>query len=386
MKKVGLVKKKFLTRERLYLIVDYLLRHEKQKKWTRSIRKEWTEFMKDVDRNIDKLLWALKHEEFEYGDFICFDRIEKGKLRKIFASHPVDQIVDQLLTDCLDYVLCEKKQVIAPTCYGSIRGKGQHAMRKKIIQLVRGRKDLYVGICDTKQYYPTMVHDLLYKMCEKHIKDSWLLWLCKITIYRMNGGKGLALGSPSSNLLGHLYHSELDWKIILGYKVRRYYRFCDNKFVIHKDVAYAHTVIRALKDGIEALGQEMKRDWRVVQCKDERFECLGSMVNSHGAYMQRKTRRNAERIMKENIRRQDPAMAMRSWSGIRGTFDSLSMTNLLLTWQDKYAESFRLVNAGLRHEKEKKRRRRWHKKLGKILAECPDMRSEENKCKYPIAV
>ena len=107
MKKVGLVKKKFLTRERLYLIVDYLLRHEKQKKWTRSIRKEWTEFMKDVDRNIDKLLWALKHEEFEYGDFICFDRIEKGKLRKIFASHPVDQIVDQLLTDCLDYVLGE---------------------------------------------------------------------------------------------------------------------------------------------------------------------------------------------------------------------------------------------------------------------------------------
>ena len=58
MKKVGLVKKKFLTRERLYLIVDYLLRHEKQGKWTRSIRNERTEFMKDVDRNVDKLLWG----------------------------------------------------------------------------------------------------------------------------------------------------------------------------------------------------------------------------------------------------------------------------------------------------------------------------------------
>ena len=386
MKKIGLVKKKFLTRERIYLIVDYLLRHEKQGKWTRSIRNEWTEFMKDVDRNVDRLLWELQHEEFAYGDFICFDRIEKGKLRKIYASHPVDQIVDQLLTDCLYHVLCEVKHIIPPTCYGSIPGKGQHAMRKKIIQLVHGRKDLYVGICDTRQYYPTMVHDQLYKMCEKHIKDTWLLWLCKITIYRMKGGKGLALGSPSSNLLGHLYHSELDWKIILGYKVRRYYRFCDNKFVIHKNASYVHTIMRALRDGIEELGQEMKSDWRVVQCKDERFECLGSMINSHGANMQRKTRRSAEHIMEENIRRQDPTTAMRSWSGIRGTFDSLSMTNLLLTWQDKYAEFFRLVSVGLRQEKEKKRRRRWHKKLGKILAECPDMRSEENKLKYPMAV
>ena len=385
MKRVGLVKKKFLTRERVYLIIDYLLRHEKQTKWTRCIRNEWRDFMKDVDRNVDKLLWQLRHEEYVYGDFICFDRAEKGKLRKIYASHPIDQIVDQLLTDCLDYVLCKQNHVIAPTCYGSIKGKGQHAMRKRIIRLVHGRKDLYVGICDTKQYYPTMIHNLLYSMCEKHIKDKWLLWLCKITICRMKGGRGLALGSPSSNLLGHLYHAELDWKIILEYKVRRYYRFCDNKFVIHKDVNYVHTVMRVLRDGIDSLGQEMKKDWRVVQCRNERFECLGSMINSHGAHLHRKTRRSAERIMRDNIIRQDPTRAMRSWSGIRGTFHSLSVSNLLRTWQDQYGEFFRLVAAGARLEAEQKRRRRWHKKLANILSTCPDMRNEFNKQKYPLS-
>ena len=101
MRKIGLVKKKFLTRERIYLIIDYLLRHEKQHKWTRGIRNEWTAFMEDVDRNVDILLWQLSHEEYEYGDFIEFDRIERGKLRKIFASHPVDQIVD-LISDGVD--------------------------------------------------------------------------------------------------------------------------------------------------------------------------------------------------------------------------------------------------------------------------------------------
>ncbi|MGM9697091.1 MAG: hypothetical protein ACI3Y0_00385 [Prevotella sp.] len=385
MKRIGLVKKKFLTRERIYLIVDYLLRHEKQRKWTKSIRREWREFYADLHRNVERIYWELQHKEFRYGDFICFDRVEKGKLRKIYASHPADQIVDQLLTDCLEYVFLQKKRIVAPTCYGSLRGKGQHAMRRKMIQLVKGRKDLYVGVCDTKKYYPTMSHDILFDMCRRHIKDEWLLWLSDITIRRMEGGKGLALGSPSSNILGHVYHAELDWRIILGYKVRRYYRFCDNKFVVHKDVQYVHTIMRALRDGIEQLGQTMKQDWRVVHCKDERFECLGSMINSHGARMQSKTRRSAEAIMRRNILLKDPTLAMRSWSGIRGALDSLSVSNLLDYWKDRHAEFFRLVGSGLSLEKQMKHRRRWHKKLQKILQTCPDMRSEENKLKYPLA-
>lgn len=385
MKRIGLVKKKFLTRERIYLIIDYLLRPEKQHNWTREIRKEWQEFMLDVDRNVERLCWELQHEEFEYGEFIRFDRIEKGKLRKIYASHPVDQIVDQLFTDCLEYVFFNKKQIVPKTCYGSIKGKGQHAMRKKIIKLVKGQKGVILGICDTTQYYPTMRHDLLYGMCERHIKDKWLLWLCRITIYRLTGGIGLALGSPSSNILGHVYHSELDWKIVLEYKVRHYFRFCDNKFVIHKDVAYVHTVMRVLREGIEALGQKMKHDWRVLNCEEERFECLGSMVNSHGARMHRKTRRSAESIMKANIARKDPILALRSWSGIRGTFNSLHISNLNKYWKDRYHEFFILVRAGRRIMQQEKRRRKWHKKLNKILLTCPDMRSEENKLKYPLA-
>lgn len=385
MRKIGLVKKKYLTRERIYLIIDYLLRHEKQHKWTRGIRNEWTAFMEDVDRNVDILLWQLSHEEYEYGDFIEFNRIERGKLRKIFASHPVDQIVDQLLTDCLYYVFLDKKHIVPANCYGSIPGKGQHEMRRKIIRLVKGSKNLIAGIGDTKQYYPTMLHDLLYSMCERHIKDKWLLWLCKITIYRMKGGRGLALGSPSSNIFGHLYHSELDWLIILGYKVRRYYRFCDNKFIIHKDVHYVHTVMRALKEGIEKLGQQMKSDWRVVNCTDERFDCLGSMVNSHGARMHRKTRRSAEQHMKVCIEQGDPIMALRTWSGIRGTFNSLSINNLLRYWRDRYEDFFLLVKEGRRIERRNARRRKWHKKLNKILISCPDCRSDENKRKYPLA-
>lgn len=385
MKRIGLVKKKFLTRERIYLIVDYLLRHEKQSKWTKNIRREWREFYADLHHNVELLYWELQHKEFSYGDFIRFSRVEKGKKREIYASHPRDQIVDQLLTDCLEYVFLQKKHIVAPTCYGSIKGKGQHAMRSKIIRLVKGRKDLYVGICDTKQYYPTMSHDILFDMCRRHIKDEWLLWLSEITIRRMEGGKGLALGSPSSNILGHVYHTELDWRIILDYKVRRYYRFCDNKFVVHKDVQYVHTIMRALRDGIEQLGQRMKSDWRVVHCKDERFECLGSMINSHGARMHSKTRRSAESIMRHNILLQDPTQAMRSWSGIRGTLDSLTVSNLLDYWKDRYEEFFRLVGAGLALEKQMKQSRRWHKKLGKILSTCPDMRSEENKLKYPLA-
>jgi len=40
-KKVGLVRKKMLTRERILLIVEYLNRPEKQKEWTNEIRAAW---------------------------------------------------------------------------------------------------------------------------------------------------------------------------------------------------------------------------------------------------------------------------------------------------------------------------------------------------------
>ena len=50
-KKVGMVRKKFLTRERILLIVEYLNKPEKQKKWTDEIRAAWHEWLASEEEN-----------------------------------------------------------------------------------------------------------------------------------------------------------------------------------------------------------------------------------------------------------------------------------------------------------------------------------------------
>lgn len=384
-KKVGMVRKKFLTRERILLIVEYLNRPEKQREWTHTISKEWARWLENMEENVTRLYYQLRYMVWKPRPFIIFDKKENSKHRRIYASRPEELIVDVLYFDCLQYVFMERKHIIPANSYGSIRGKGQHEMRREIIRKVRRRPDLFVGTGDTAKFYPTTNHEIMMKTLKAHIKDKWLLWLSEVNLKRM-GGIGMALGLPSSNVLGHVYHAATDWMLLLSYKVRRYYRFCDDKYLIHKDVNYLHTAMRALRDSIENdMGQTMKPNWRVVNVAHERFECLGAMVNCKNARLRRVSRRRVEAMMKKRIRAGwNPEKAASSWAGVAGSLRDLDVGNLISYWKRNYSEYFEMLAADRREIKRRRAAKAWHEKLQKILTTAPDWRSPENKLKYPL--
>lgn len=382
-KKIGLIRKKFLTRERLYLIVDYLTRAEKSKHWTVNMRKQWKLFLSDLDNNIMKLYYDLRYCVWKPSPFLIFKRRENGKLRIIYASLPVEQIVDNLYTDCINYVFLDKKKLVPANCYGSIKGKGQHELRSLIIRKVRHRTDLFVGIGDTSKYYPSMNHCILFRFLSDHIKDKWLLWLSEVNINRM-GDVGIALGLPSSNPIGHVYHACLDWLILLDYRVRRYYRFCDDKFIIHKDVNYLHSVMRIIRKEVDGLGQKLKSNWRVVNCSNERFECLGASINSHNARLRTSSRRRIERMIKLRMREPyNPMKAFASWAGVKGSLKGLDVRNLINYWRRVYPDFFNLLDDAIKILDQRRRNKKWHNRLYNILKCAPDNRSDKNKMLYP---
>lgn len=382
-KRIGLIRKNFLTRERIFLIVEDLTSPSRQRKWTPFIRKQWHEFLDNIEDNVTRIYYQLRYRVWNPNPFIVFPRKENGKTRIVYASMPEELIVDTLYTDCLNYVFLDKKHIVPRNCYGSIRGKGQHELRKAIIQKVHGRTDLYVGCWDSKQYYPTIDHHIAMQTFRKHIKDVWLLWLCETCLKRM-GDVGVALGLPSSNPFGHIYHAALDWLLLLDYKVRRFYRFCDDKWAIHRDVNYLHTISRVIVDHTkEMLHQVIKPNWRIVWCKEERFECLGAMINSHGARLRSSSRRRIERRMRKCIKIGDPMLAYRSWSGIRGGLRDLSISNLLEYWKDVYSRFFDLLAIAGRNIATSRRRKKWHNRLEYILTNADDMRCAKNKEMYP---
>ncbi|MBP3732596.1 MAG: hypothetical protein J6I84_05045, partial [Bacilli bacterium] len=261
MKRIGNIRKKFLTRERLILITNQLTTNEKRRDWTPAVTHDWEVFFADFENNIDRIHNQLRYQIWVPGPFKVFTKKEGTKIREIYASRPEELIVDTLLFDCLMYVFFERKKVIHPNCYGSIKGKGQHELRKKVIGLVHNRKDLYVGCWDTKKYYPTINHQVCMQILSSHIKDRWLLWLGEICLKRM-GKIGVALGLPSSNPMGHIYHSIIDWLIITKYGVQKYYRFCDDIWIIHTNKNYLHTISRELiEETANVLKQTVKPNW-----------------------------------------------------------------------------------------------------------------------------
>ena len=343
MKRIGNIRKKFLTRERLILITNQLTTNEKRRDWTPAVTHDWEVFFADFENNIDRIHNQLRYQIWVPGPFKVFTKKEGTKIREIYASRPEELIVDTLLFDCLMYVFFERKKVIHPNCYGSIKGKGQHELRKKVIGLVHNRKDLYVGCWDTKKYYPTINHQVCMQILSSHIKDRWLLWLSEVCLKRM-GKIGVALGLPSSNPMGHIYHSIIDWLIITRYGVQKYYRFCDDIWIIHTNKNYLHTISRELiEETANILKQTVKPTWRVLWCKEERFECLGAMINSHGARLKSFSRRRIERHMRKCIKTGDPMLALRCWSGVKGGLRDLSVSNLINYWHRVYPEFFDMI-------------------------------------------
>lgn len=366
------------------LITEYLIRTEKQNHWTFSQRKRWEDFLSHYEDNIDRICKELRYQVWKPEPFIIFEKQEGRKKRRIYESLPESLIVDTLFYDCLMYVFFEKKHIIPDTCYGSIKGKGQHELRAKIIKAVHGRKDLFAFVGDTAKYYPTINQEILMNTFRQHIKDSWMLWLCETCISRIPDLRGIALGLPSSNPVGHIYHAILDWFVVLQLKVRRYYRFCDDKWALHKDPNYLHTIAREITQHTkDELDQDMKKTWRVLHCAEESFECLGAMINSHGGRLKTYSRRRIERHIKKRMRQNNPMKSLRTWSGIKGSLVNLNVSNLIHYWKEVYSPFFEQVHVAHRELAYHRRLKKKHKKLEKILLYAQDMRSDNNKTRYP---
>jgi hypothetical protein len=340
MKKVGNIKKRFLTKEVINEGIDYLTRGQKRSHWTPAMRKSWTKILTRREAVVNSIFVKLTTRTYKFSDFKIFHRYENKKKRKIYASAPEDQIVDYVLDQCLKYAFTVKKRILHQNSYGSIKNKGQHELRKRVMEAVKGKDEVYVAICDTYHYYPTINHQILMSILERHIKDKWVLWLCKITIERNKEGEGIALGLASSNILGHIYHSEVDWVITHGEDAfKRYYRFCDDKIFIGPDKNYLHTLVRNMRNLVEQdLKQKLKPSWRVVNVNTNRFEFLGALIGKKNAILSSYKRRRIERKFKKEEKLpfhntpKDYDRVMRTWAGIKGGFKNLEVRNLIRWW------------------------------------------------------
>jgi hypothetical protein len=189
--------------------------------------------------------------------FICFDLVERGKLRHIKSVHFSERVVQRSL--------CSNALIPLLTCNlihdngASLKGKGiDFSVRRLKTHLRRHFKrhgaDGYVLLVDFKGYFDSILHDPLYAHYRRSFgEDNRLVDLASLFIAAF-GDRGLGLGSESSQIDAVAYANSIDHfiKEVLGCKF--YGKYMDDSYFIFSSKERAQEVLAALMGRYAALG------------------------------------------------------------------------------------------------------------------------------------
>lgn len=331
MKKVGLLKKKFLSMERLIAIVEDM--HSKSSHWNKHLRKEWKDFDADISKNLQDLYNDLKYGTYKHGDYYVFKKLDSGKIRVIHSATPRDRIVDQLLADILEFVFMPKLQ--RGHVYGSIKGLGQHKCRLRAINKIRRQKDdVFVGSADIRQYYPTCNPDTIIRILCKYIKDKWVISLSKEFLSLGY----VVLGNISSNILGHINLLDIDYSIVRNFKCD-YLRFCDDTIFISNNKQTVRSAVTYYMQKVTEGGQTVKPNWSIHKVSDKNMvDFLGVRIGTTHRKLRKRNKKEIESRLSELKRSSDYFECVRSWAGMNGSFKNINMSNLINYWKDAYPD------------------------------------------------
>lgn len=221
----------------------------------------WKASVQRYHINLLRNTWEL-HRKLTAGEsvvqgFICFDLMERGKLRHIRSVHFKERVVQRSLCDnALVPVLSHS---LIYDNGASIKGKGIHfAMfrcRDHLREYYRkhGNNRGWVLQVDFKGYFDNIQHGPVREMLEKYFDDPRLLDLTWGFV-KSFGEKSLGIGSQVSQILAVAYCSAVDHYAVevLGLKLSA--RYNDDSYFIHESREYLQHCLAILEKKWETLG------------------------------------------------------------------------------------------------------------------------------------
>jgi hypothetical protein len=163
-------------------------------------------FARDLDGNLDELRRELEARTFETGKFNVF-KVHDPKERTIHAARFPERVFHHALMNLCEPVL-ERQGVFHS--YACRKGKGRLAAIHAAEQAARGAS-WYVKL-DIRKYFESIPQELLIGRLRRLFKDPEILyWLEKLLRgHRPDEGKGLPIGSLTSQHLANFYLGPLD--------------------------------------------------------------------------------------------------------------------------------------------------------------------------------
>ena len=211
-------------------------------------RHESLEFLEDLEVNLivlqNELIWDMYRPK-PFRQFYVFE----PKKRLISAPAFIDRIVHNALVKIMEKYFLQK---FVKETFACMVGRGTHAAMRHVLKCTRLAKrnwgKYYVLKCDIKKFFPSVDHNVLKRIVRRTICDKRTLNLIDIIIDSYEAdGKGIPIGSLTSQLFANVYLDPLDHFIKEECKIKYYARYMDDFVIIHHDKKYLHR----LKNEIE---------------------------------------------------------------------------------------------------------------------------------------
>jgi len=164
--------------------------------------------------------------------------VKDPKLRHIHKACVQDRVVHQALFRALYPVV---DRTFSSSVYSARKNFGTHKGVKKLYQALgketkNWKKKVWVLKIDIRKFFDSIDHTVLKKKLSTYIFDIDIqkVLVSIIDSFHKTEGKGLPLGSVTSQLFANIYLNDFDWFVKTELSIKHYFRYCDDMVVVLK--------------------------------------------------------------------------------------------------------------------------------------------------------
>ncbi len=268
---------------------------------------------KDVEGNIAKVREMLLNKTFTTGTYKIEDRMEGGKLRRIYKlPYYPDRIVQHALIAVIGPIF--RKSLIRDT-FQSLPSRGTSDARRRVQKAMTGEDTpKYALKMDIKQYYPSIDNKKLKSIIETKIKCPDTLWLIDNVLASM---PGLPIGNLTSQYFGNVYLYQFDWWVKQTLKAKHYYRYCDDIIILGNTKQELRQWYKQIEIALGDLGLTIKPDWQIYALDKQGVDFVGYVFSPNQTRI-RKSIAHRFRAHAASVKKTELIKALRGFVAYKG--------------------------------------------------------------------
>lgn len=254
----------------------------------RKDKEEVARFLMHRDEYLQQIHNMLVSGTFRSSPYRMFYRMDTGKVRFI-ANLPVypDRIVQTAI--CLVTVpLIEPK--LMDFANGSRPNHGTHSAVMNVYKDLGDPDAAYALVCDIKQCYPSMEHQMVKDAVDHHFRDKRFRELVHgiIDDYPY---PGIPPGNPLSPFLFHIALNGVMHRMAEVHHVHMITTYADNFVILGYSKPWLHRIRKVLESELSAIGLHLKEDWQVFPIDSRPIDFAGYVIYRDHILLRRKVKK-----------------------------------------------------------------------------------------------